>query len=572
MKSLVSGAVLICLAFAFSEPFAAAEPEPAPLYRVTLVARTTQAVNYSSLRGSTRIDFRGTPLLARGEGKANIANRGGAIEIDAEFENLEPATQFGGEYLTFVMWAITPEGRATNLGELLLDYGDSKLKATTELRVFALVVTAEPHFAVTQPSNVVVLENVVRPDTSGKIQQVNAKYELLERGHYTLQVEPAGQVKLDPKVPLELRQARRALALARSAGAERHASDTYQRAAQLLANAEKERRKKRVARIAREAVQTAEDARLIALKRGEEERLAEERRASADRESRARAEAAQADLERQRSDQARLEAEARADAERARAEAERTRGEALNAAEEGRRRAEAELERQRSDQARLETEQARAEAERARADAERIRGEALSEAERAARERQDAEAARQAAEAQQQAAQTEAAQARQMAQEAERLRLEAERDRGELRARLQEQLNRILETRDTARGLVVNMSDVLFASGQYNLQPGAREKLAKIAGIVLSHPGLQLEVEGHTDSVGAEEYNQRLSERRADAVRAYLLQNGVTREGITAHGFGETRPVTSNDTAVDRQHNRRVEIVVTGEPIGVATR
>jgi len=445
------------------QPAPADQGEPAPLYKVTLVARTTQAVNYSGLRGATRIDFRGTPLQGRADGEAVVGNRGGTMEVRAKFEGLEPATKFGPAFLTYVMWAITPEGRATNLGELLLSNGRGKLTATTELRVFALIVTAEPHFAVTQPSDVVVMENVARSDTSGKIQLVDAKYELLERGNYTLQIEPPGQSQVDSRESLELRQARRALVLARNAGADRHAQDTFQRATLLLSDAEKQRNKKRAARLAREAVQTAEDARLIAMKRAAEERLAQERQGSQDREAQARATAAE---------EGRLRAAA--DAARA-AEAERRQA--------------AELDRDMSEQARTKAEQERVEAER-------IRAEAVQAAERA-------DAARRTAEEQQQAAQIEAERSRQMAEE-------ADRERSAMRGRLQQQLNLILETRDTARGLVVNMSDVLFASGQSSLQPGAREKLAKIAGIVLAHPGLELEIEGHTDSVGSEEFNQRL--------------------------------------------------------------
>jgi outer membrane protein OmpA-like peptidoglycan-associated protein len=498
----------------------------APLYTVTLVARTTQAVNYSGLRGATHIDFRGTPLQGRAEGHAEVVNRRGAIEIRSRFDGLEPASQFGPAFLTYVLWAITPEGRATNLGELMLRGDRSALQATTELKVFALIVTAEPHFAVTQPSDVVVLENVARADTSGRIQLVDAKYELLERGHYTLQVEPPGAGSPDPsKVSLELRQARRAVTLARNAGADRHARDTFDRATQLLADAEKLRSKNRAARLAREAVQTAEDARLIAMKRSEEESLAEERRNAQDREARARAETAE---------ETRLRAAA----------------EAARAAEAERRRA-AELDRDMSEQARARAEQERLEAERTRAQAQHAA--------------EMADAARRAAEDQQQAAEIEAERARMLAEQAERERLE-------LRARLQEQLNRILETRDTARGLVVNMSDVLFATGKYDLQPGAREKLAKIAGIVLAHPGLELEIEGHTDSVGSEEYNQRLSEQRAGAVRDYLVQQSIPAPTVAARGFGESRPVASNDTAAERQQNRRVEIVVSGELIDLAAR
>jgi outer membrane protein OmpA-like peptidoglycan-associated protein len=186
-----------------------------------------------------------------------------------------------------------------------------------------------------------------------------------------------------------------------------------------------------------------------------------------------------------------------------------------------------------------------------------------------------AEAARQAALVQQQALAAEAEKSRlaaldadRLRQDADRLRQQAEQERAELRDRLLKQFNMILETRDSARGLIVNMSDVLFDFGKHSLRPAAREKLAKISGIVLSHPGLRLEVEGHTDSVGSDEFNQKLSEQRAGGVREYLVSQGLNDGTVTARGFGESQPVASNDNAAGRQQNRRVELVVSGEVIG----
>jgi outer membrane protein OmpA-like peptidoglycan-associated protein len=145
---------------------------------------------------------------------------------------------------------------------------------------------------------------------------------------------------------------------------------------------------------------------------------------------------------------------------------------------------------------------------------------------------------------------------------------QAEQEKAQLREQLRQQLNAILETRETARGLIVNLSDVLFDTGKYTLKPGAREKLAKIAGIVLAHPGLKLEVEGHTDSIGGDEMSQRLSERRAETVRSYLVAQNLPPDSMTAHGFGKTQPVATN--AAGRQLNRRVELVVSGDPIGAS--
>jgi outer membrane protein OmpA-like peptidoglycan-associated protein len=487
-----------------------------PLYKITVhvVERTTKAINYRHHSGSTKIDFRGTPLLPEARGEARVESKQGHIEIDAEFEDLQGATRFGPEYLTYVMWAVTPEGRATNLGEVILNGSKSKLDVTTELQAFGLIVTAEPYFAVSQPSDVVVMENFVRKDTVGKIEQIDAKYELLNRGQYVVNVPPAElkPIRLDKETPLDLYEARNAVRIARWSGADKAASESFQKANQLLQQAEayKETKagNKPVSTAAREAVQTAEDARLIALKRQDEQTVAQERQAAAERETKAKAEA----------ERSRLQAEADA-----------------------RQRLQAENEQ------RLEAERrARAEAERAAAEAQARTSQAQAEAAKA-RALNDHAAAEQA----------------QLTAE------RAEREKTALRAALIQQLNLILETRETTRGLVVNISDVLFDTGQYTLKPGAREKLAKVAGIVLAHPGLRLEVEGHTDSVGSDEFNQQLSEKRGATVRDFLVQQGIALSAVSSRGFGKTMPVASNDTAEGRQRNRRVEMIVSGDVIGI---
>jgi len=480
-----------------------------PLYKITVnvVERTTKAINYRHHSGSTKVDFRGTPLLPEARGEAKVESKQGYIDIDVEFDDLQGATRFGPEYLTYVMWAITPEGRATNLGEVILNGTKSKLNVTTELQAFGLIVTAEPYFAVSQPSDVVVMENFIRKDTVGKIEEIDAKYELLQRGQYSVNVPPAElkPIPLDKDTPLDLHEARNAVRIARWAGAEKDAGESFQKADKLLQQAEAYKARKAgnkpVAMTAREAVQTAEDARLIALKRQDEQRIARERQAAADRESQAQA------------------------------QAERSR---LQAEDDARRRAQAETEQ------RLEAER------RARAEAERTAAQAQAEAarERALKDQAAAEQSRQAA-------------------------ARAEQEKAELRAKLVQQLNLILETRESARGLIVNISDVLFDTGQYTLKPAAREKLAKVSGIVLAHPGLKLEVEGHTDSVGSDELNQQLSEKRAATVRDYLVQQGIGINAVSARGFGKTMPAASNDTAAGRQQNRRVEMIVAGDVIGI---
>jgi outer membrane protein OmpA-like peptidoglycan-associated protein len=544
-----------------------------PVYRVTVVQRKTKAVNYRHRGGATKIDFRGTPLLPRATGEAKVESKQGYIEIEVEFDELSPATQFGPEYLTYVLWGITPEGRAVNLGEVLLNGNRSKLNVTTELQSFGMIVTAEPYFGVTQPSDVVVMENMIRRDTLGKVDEIDASYELLQRGQYTLNVDRAQVRPVDAALPLELREARNAVQIARWAGADKYASDSFIKAEQALRQAEDyhvRKQRKPVATAAREAVQQAEDARLISIKRIEAERQEAERRAAAEREAEAK----------RRAEEQRLRAEEEtrraADASRARQLAEeQQRLEAIKRAE-----AEAQqrLEAERRAQAEAQTKQLEAQAkvaqeaaERARVEAERLAKErvALEEASaRASREKQEAEAARAAALAEQQRLSGEADRARQAASEAERLRLNAEQERENLRKQLLTQLNMILETRDSARGLIVNMSDVLFDTAKYTLRPAAREKLARVSGIVLAHPGLRLEIEGHTDSVGSDEYNQHLSEQRANAVREYLVTQGVQAANVTSKGLGETMPVASNDNAAGRQRNRRVELIVSGDVIG----
>ncbi|HUR37553.1 MAG TPA: OmpA family protein [Terriglobales bacterium] len=500
--------------------------EQTPTFRVNVVSRTARAVNYRSRSGATKVDFKGTELMPKASGEAKVEGKQGYIEIEVEFDELDKATKFGNEYLTYVMWAITPEGRAVNLGEVLLNGNRSKLNVTTDLQAFALIVTAEPYYAVRQPSNLVVMENVIRQDTLGSTQAINAKYDLLERGGYVPTGANFESVVFNSKYPLEFYEARNALRIAQLAGAEQYAGPSYQKALERMKQADEYSLRKDVpikplVSISREVVQTAEDAREIALKRREQERLENERRAAADREEKAR-----------------LQAE---DEARRRTAAEQ------QSAEEARRRQEAES------------------ATAAASERQRL---AELQAAEDARKRAEAEAASKTAQLQQQQSQLEAERNRAAAEAAERERLRAEREKEELRARLLNQLNAILETRDTARGLIVNMSDVLFDTGRYTLRPAAREKLAKISGIVLAYPELKLEIEGHTDSVGSDAYNQKLSEQRANSVGDYLKKQGIAETSVTTRGFGEAQPVADNSRAAGRQQNRRVELVVSGEVIG----
>ena len=502
-----------------------------PTYKVTVISRTARAVNYQHRGGATKLDFAGTELMPQANGQAKVESKKGYIEIEVEFGNLQKPTTFGNEYLTYILWAISPEGRAVNLGEVLVgDNHRSKLDVTTDLQAFALVVTAEPYYAVRQPSNVVVLENVIREDTKGTFETVNAKYDLLERGGYIPTGYKFDPVVLNSKLPLEFFEARNALRIAQSEGAERYAPDSYQRAVQLMDKTDayatdKDSDKKAMIATAREAVQTAEDARAITVKQIEQERLDNERRAAADAQAQTQAQADDATQQKQQaqSDQAR--------AERARDRAE-------------------------SDTAKAQVAKAQAESDTTRAQADAAK--AQSDSDKAKADLANSQAASDTALS---AAQADADRSRLAAQQ-------ADADKVTMRTRLSEQLNRILQTRDSARGLIVSMSDVLFDTGKYSLKPGAREKLAKVAGILVSYPGLNIEVGGYTDNVGGDVMNQTLSENRASSVRNYLVDQGVATNSVTSKGFGNTLPVASNDSSSGRQQNRRVELLVSGEAIG----
>lgn len=505
-------AVLLCLAAVLST---AQAQGPSPV-KAESVFRTTKAMHYRP-GGTSKIAFQATELMQRASGEARVEAKKTNIAVDAKFEDMEDATKFGLEYLTYVLWAVSPQGRAVNLGEVALEHGKGRVKALTDLQTFGLVVTAEPYSAVTQPGNMVVMENVFPEGAGG--EEISAKYELLRSGTYSsanTHIQDA-IFGIDPKTPLALFEARNAVRIARIAQADHYADAILTKAEHQLRLAEEAYRQKQprtsIEAAAREAAQTAEESRVMAVKQ------------KADEEAQAQA-AAEKKAAEERAARAREEAEAQA--------------------------------------------RARAEAEEARAQAEAAKAEAQKAAEEAARQKAEADKAKAEALAQQQALAAEAEKARQAAAESDKLREQAEKEKQEMRARLLQQLNSVLATRDSARGLIANMSDVLFKSGSFELLPGARERLAKVSGIVLAYQGLRLAVEGHTDSIGSDEYNRRLSEQRAGAVRDYLVQQGISPDAITASGFGKSEPVASNDTPEGRQQNRRVELVVSGNAIGNA--
>ncbi|HKW16376.1 MAG TPA: OmpA family protein [Terriglobales bacterium] len=496
------------------------------------VSHTTKAMHYRP-GANVKILFQATQLMPGASGEAKIEAKKTGINIDAKIQSVDEATKFGMEYLTYVLWAVSPEGRAMNLGEMMLEKGQAHLKTSTDLQTFGLIVTAEPYFAVTQPGNMVVMEGAVPQG-----EEISAKFDLVGKGTYSstnAHIQDA-IFGIDRSTPMELFEARNAVRIAHIAAGDKYATSILAKADKQLADAEDTFRHKQgktaIDSAARETAQTAEEARVMSVKQKAEDeaqaKVAAEKKAAEERELKARADAA-------------AEAQRRAEAE----------------------------------QAQKQAEAAQKQAEAAKADAERMKAEAEAAAAEAARQKEDAEKAKAEAVAQQQAlaeqaakAQQAAAQSDQLRQQAEQMREQAEKEKQELRAKLLQQLNTILATRDSARGLVANMSDVLFKSGSFELLPGARERLAKISGIVLAYPSLHLQVEGHTDSVGSDEYNQELSDYRAQAVREYLVQQGIPSNQIAAKGLGKTQPIASNDTPEGRQQNRRVELVLSGDAIG----
>jgi len=528
-----------------------------PIYRVTVTERTTKAISYQHRSGATKIDFKGTSLMPNAHGEAKVEGKKGYIEIEVEFRNMTEATQFGGEYLTYVLWAITPEGRTSNLGEILRGGGVSssgKLDVTTELQVFGLVVTAEPYFAVSRPSDVVVMENMVRPDTAGKIELIDAKYELFQRGQYQ-HLSNVLDLKPNSKIPLEVYEARNAVNIARTSGADRFATDTFEKAESNLKQSEAYRARnagsKPVIMTARQAVQIAEDSRAIAVKRQDDDLLTAERQAGAAREANAANATVRAENATARAENATTLAEtATARAENAAANAQSETARVAREAASARLGAQAEADRLKRDND-AKTAAASTEAARLKQQNDLLASNAQGEADRLRREN----------DAQRTAAQAEL-------ERVGREKGQLETEKSDLRSQLLLQFNTILQTRDTARGLIVNMSDVLFDTGKFTLRPEAREKLAKVAGIVAGHPGLRLAVEGHTDNVGGDDYNQQLSEQRGSAVRDYLTNQGMQADSVSTRGFGKTQPVASNETASGRQQNRRVELVISGDIIG----
>jgi len=514
MKMLEGAAPVLFSSVLFSSavvwgqpPQAPAHMDPQPIYRVTVVSRTLPAINYGHRDGPTLIDFDGTVLLPKAKGHATVEAKRWRIVIDAKFDHIDPPTRFGREYLTYVLWAITPEGRPKNLGELVIDSGNkSKISVTTELQALGLMVTAEPYYAVQTPSDVVVLENVVRPDTIGTVEPVNAKYELLPRGQYTMIVNSDRFRTVGPEAEalpydryeavLEVYQAQNAIQIARSLGADRYAADTLSKAEGLLAQAQDMQARKQdthmIVSRAREAAQMAEDARTIATRRSAQDRQ-----------------------EPVRQDQGRQQFD---DQARARS------------IEEQRQQAQAELEREAAEQA----------------------------------ARQRAEQAQRAPLPPPPSVET---QPERPPLEARPVPIEPSTDQRRHRSELLSRLNTMLSTQDTPRGLVVTVPGPLFDSRDL-LHPGAPERLQQLAHIIASRRGLSVSVEGYTDDRGDPAAEREISQHRAQVIRDALVAGGVDPRSIRATGLGKQRPITSNATPSGREENRRVEIVISGPSIG----
>ncbi|MDP9055001.1 MAG: OmpA family protein, partial [Acidobacteriota bacterium] len=401
------------LAFLLSAPIFAQFPNPVqtnvtpnpngsePIFRVDVTSGTVRAVNYHNRQGTTHIDFRGTALMPEARGEASVTANTGATRISLKFDHLSNPAQFGPEYLTFVLWGITPEGRAERLGEVVLKGPNAKtaeLYATTDLQSYGMIVTAEPYFSVSQPSDVVVMENFLRKDTSGTLEVVEAKYELLKRGQYTMNITGGALAPIasDMSVPLQLREAREAIAIAKSQGADRYAPDVMAKVAANMVNAEgyyRSHNEKELNTVAREATQQAEDARRISIVKEREAAERAEKEASERREEEAHRKAAES---------------------------------AADAAEQARLRAAADEDRAAAEREKREAQVATANARLAEQQAEAARLAALDEQKRLASEAAAAQAARAA----------------------------AEKDTQAMREKLRDQLNAILQTRDTARGLI----------------------------------------------------------------------------------------------------------------------
>jgi outer membrane protein OmpA-like peptidoglycan-associated protein len=463
-----------------------------------VISKSIKAIGYEVGGGASRVVFIGTSAAPQASGEAKVEAKKGGTNIEIKVHEMPQPTTLGAEFLTYVLWTVTPDGSTTNLGEIPIDNkGEGKLNVTAQSQTFAMIVTAEPYFAVELPSEVVVLENDTTKKTKGKIYPDN-DFKLMKRSQYAKLGNPLALTPDLKNVPLDMYEARNAVDIAKSHGAEQYAPEIFAKAQSSLQMAENslssKADKSQIITNARQTIQFAEDARALTAERREAERIQKEKEAAA---------AAAAAKAKEAAD-AQAAAEAKRQAE-------------LTAAKEAQMRAES--------------------------------------AAAAAKAKAEAAAAAAVAKAKEDAARA----------EAER----AQAATAALRAQLLQQLNEVLQTTDTPRGLVVNMADVLFESGKFTLSVDAQLKLAKLTGIIQAHPGLNLAIEGYTDNTGSADFNMKLSQQRADAVRQFLISQGLSPDIVASKGMGEANPIADNNTAAGRKKNRRVEIIVSGEVIGV---
>ena len=468
-----------------------------PVPEADVVSKSIKAVGYEVGGGSTKVIFIGTSAAPNASGEAKVDAKSSGTNIELKVSGMPVATTLGAEFLTYVLWTISPDGSTSNQGEIPIDKnGNGKLNATAQTQTFAMIITAEPYSLVELPSEIIVLENDTKKNTKGKIYPDN-NFKLMKRSQYAKQGNPLALTMDLKKVPLDMYEARNAVEIAKSRGAEQYAPDIFAKAQSSLQMAENaltsDSGKSQIVTLSRQTIQFAEDARALTAERIEAARIQKEKEAAA----------------------AAAAAKAKAEAD-AQAAAEAQRQAELNAAKQAQMQAEAE-----------------AAAAKAKAEAD-AQAAALRAREQAAKEAAERAQAQTAA----------------------------------LRAQLLQQLNAVLQTTDTPRGLVVNMADVLFQTGQYQLSTDAQLKLAKLSGIIQAHPGLNLAIEGYTDNTGTPEFNLKLSQQRADAVRTFLISQGLTPNTVTSQGMGQTDPVADNNTAAGRKLNRRVEIIVSGQVIG----
>ncbi len=467
--------------------------------------RTTLAVRYVENKKTT-VNLTGTSAAPRVTGKAEVEYKKNDARIKVKVENLDNPQAFGPFYTTFVVWAVTPEGQTENLIELPSGY-TAEVQSRTSAQTFGIIITAEPHSAVKFPSLKLVAETTLPKNVTSGVQTTQAEFREDKGTLYEVSDSDAA-LKTDYTTPRLVLGARRSLDIARRAGAKEYAADEWQQAQSKLAELEQIwprnlKNETKFSGMARDVMRLGQVARELATQREYQARIENERQARLRNleEARAQADSAKADAEREK-----------LAAERAKAEAEKAKAEADRSARV------AEDERVRREQAARE-----AEAAKAKAESERVA----------------ADSARKQAE-------------------------DAKRDRDAALQKLYVSLSEILDTKRETRGFIVNLGDVLFDTGRATLKPIAREKLSKLAGILLAYPGeLKLEIEGHTDSTGSDELNNRLSQSRAESVRDYLKESGVKEDRIRAvRGFGKTKPIATNDTAAGRQMNRRVEVVI----------